>query len=110
MHYAAGRNRPQSGCPFSQSALAGFTVLSVVETGARHIMASDAAVPNVGRAMLLESNVATAPAGLLLLRPGKGQGGRHVTDLVIDRDAPMRSRSMRPTTIGSFRPSTTCGA
>ena len=70
----------------------------MVETGARHIMASDAAVPNVGRAMLLESDVATAPAGLLLLRPGKGQGGRQVTDRVFDRDAPMRSRSMRLTT------------
>ncbi|PDT44167.1 hypothetical protein CO661_30710 [Sinorhizobium fredii] len=35
-----------------QAVLAGFTVLSVVESGARHIMASDAAVPNVGRAIL----------------------------------------------------------
>ena len=40
------------------SALAGFSVLFVVETNARHSMASDAAAPNVSNAIRSEGRAA----------------------------------------------------
>jgi hypothetical protein len=45
--------------------LAGFMVLSVVETSARHIMASDAAAPNVGRAIFFIENDCNCPRGIV---------------------------------------------
>jgi hypothetical protein len=51
-------------------ALAGFSVLFVVKTNARHSMASDAAVPNVSNAIRSEGGAAKLLAGLpLLSRP-----------------------------------------
>src|SRR5216683_2551680 len=45
--------------------LAGFMVLSVVETSARHITASDAAAPNVGRAIFFVENDCNCPRGIV---------------------------------------------
>ena len=63
-------------------ALAGFSVLFVVETDARHTMASDAAAPNVSNAIRSEKRVAMLLTGLPLLRPGKGQDYRRSTELL----------------------------
>ena len=63
-------------------ALAGFSVLFVVETIARHTMASDAAAPNVSNAIRSEKRVAMLLTGLPLLRPGKGQDYRRSTELL----------------------------
>jgi hypothetical protein len=68
--------------PSGRLQLAGFSVLFVVETVARHTMASDAAAPNVSNAIRSNERVAWLLAGLPLLRPGKGQGYRRATDLL----------------------------
>jgi hypothetical protein len=59
---------------------AGFTVLSVVETVLATSWHRMLWFPmSVARSCF--RRLATAPAGLPLLRPGKGQGCRQVTDL-----------------------------
>src|ERR1700730_8749826 len=68
--------------PSGRLQLTGFSVLFVVETVARHTMASDAAAPNVSNAIRSNERVAWLLAGLPLLRPDKGQDYRRATDLL----------------------------
>ncbi|MBA3041046.1 MAG: hypothetical protein FP819_15155 [Rhizobiaceae bacterium] len=63
--------------PFSADCSCRFIVLSVVETGARHIMASDAVVPNVGRAAHIQVSSQQPPRDYHCYVPARDSAPPH---------------------------------